>query len=346
MSILIVIQIRNASTMKKMSDLNFIKDTKVLRSAIETIVTEKAGLEALEEALRNGLAAAFTASVRCIAVSKGRVVVTGLGKSGHIGTKIAATFASTGTPAFFVHAAEANHGDLGMIGTNDIILALSWSGETVELAGTLNHSRRFGIPLIALTAGKGSSLGRQADILLLLPKVDEACPHGLAPTASTVMQLALGDAMAVALLKSRQFSANDFKIFHPGGSLGASLRYVSDIMHKGDALPIVKTGILMPEAMKVLASKHLGCVAVVNAKGSLIGIVTDGDLARNITRNLSEVSVDEVMTKSPKTIKSNMIAASAIALINQYQISALVVIEDDKPVGLVHFHDLLRIGMV
>lgn len=330
--------------MQKKSSLNSIDDMKVLSSAVRTIATEKAGLAALEKALKNGLSEAFAASVRCIAASKGRVIVTGLGKSGHIGTKIAATLASTGTPAFFVHAAEANHGDLGMISTNDVILALSWSGETVELEGILNHSRRFSIPLIALTAGENSSLGRQADILLLLPKVEEACPHGLAPTTSTVMQLALGDALAVALLEARHFSASDFKVFHPGGSLGASLRHVGDIMHKGDALPIVKTGTLMPEAMKVLAAKHLGCVAVVDAKGKLAGIVTDGDLARNITRDLSRVRVDEVMTRAPKTVSPDMIAAAAIALINQYQISALLVTENDRPVGVVHFHDLLRIG--
>ncbi|RCL02027.1 MAG: arabinose-5-phosphate isomerase [Candidatus Tokpelaia sp. JSC189] len=339
------LQIENTSAMQKKSDLNAIEDTKVLRLAASTIAIEKAGLTALEKALKNSLAAAFAASVRCIAASKGRVIVTGLGKSGHIGTKIAATFSSIGTPAFFVHAAEANHGDLGMISINDIILALSWSGETIELEGILNHSRRFNIPLIALTAGENSSLGRQADILLLLPKVEEACPYGLAPTTSTVMQLALGDALAIALLETRHFSARDFKIFHPGGSLGASLRYVGDIMHKGDALPIVKAGILMPEAMKVLAAKHFGCLVVIDAKGSLAGIVTDGDLARNITRDLSGVSVDEVMTREPKTISPDTIAATAIALINQYQISALLVAENNRPVGIVHFHDLLRIGV-
>jgi len=338
-----VVQTGSTSAVQK-SDLNSIDEVQVLHSGVSTVSIEKAGLAALEKMLQNGLAAAFAATVRLIAASNGRVIVTGLGKSGHIGAKIAATFASTGTPAFFVHAAEANHGDLGMISTNDIIMALSWSGETVELKGILNHSRRFRIPLVALTAGETSSLGRQADILLLLPRVDEACPHGLVPTTSTVMQLALGDALAIALLEARHFSASDFKIFHPGGSLGASLRYVGDIMHKGDALPVVKTGTLMPEAMKMLAAKHLGCVAVVDEKGRLAGIVTDGDLARNITRDLSKVKVDDVMTRSPKTVRSDMIAAAAIALINQHQISALLVTEHDKPVGVVHFHDLLRIG--
>lgn len=326
------------------TDLPEINEDTALQSALKTIATEKAGLLALESALQNGLSAAFVAAVRQISAIRGRVIVTGLGKSGHIGTKIAATLASTGTPAFFVHAAEANHGDLGMIGPNDAILALSWSGETVELKGILNHSRRFSIPLIALTSGETSTLGRQADILLLLPKAEEACPHGLAPTTSTAMQLALGDALAVALLEARDFSASDFKVFHPGGSLGASLRFVRDIMHKGDELPVVRLGTPMPEAMKVLAARHFGCVAVVDDEGKLVGIVTDGDLARNSTRDLSGVNVDDVMTPSPKTAAPDMIAASAIAMINQFQISALLVTDAGKPVGIVHFHDLLRIG--
>jgi len=319
-------------------------DKSVVSSALATVSTEAAGLAAVIKALQGDMAAAFVAAVRLVAGSKGRVIVTGLGKSGHIGTKIAATLASTGTPAFFVHAAEANHGDLGMIGAEDVLLALSWSGETAELAGILNHSRRFRIPLIALTSGKDSALGRQADVLLLLPKAEEACPHGLAPTTSTMMQLALGDALAVALLQARHFTASDFRIFHPGGSLGASLRYVGDIMHKGAEMPLVKTGTLMPEAMKMLAAKHLGCVVVVDKKGKLAGIVTDGDLARNITRDLSKLPVDDVMTRAPKTVKPDMIAAEAIALLQDHQISALLVAEAGKPVGIVHFHDLLRIG--
>ncbi|AQS41345.1 MAG: KpsF/GutQ [Candidatus Tokpelaia hoelldobleri] len=319
-------------------------DESIAGSALATVSTETAGLAAVMKALQGDMAAAFVAAVRLVAASKGRVIVTGLGKSGHIGTKIAATLASTGTPAFFVHAAEANHGDLGMIGAGDVLLALSWSGETAELAGILNHSRRFRIPLIALTSGKNSALGRQADVLLLLPRAEEACPHGLAPTTSTMMQLALGDALAVALLQARHFTASDFKVFHPGGSLGASLRYVGDIMHKGAEMPLVKTGTLMPEAMKVLAAKHLGCVVVVDGKGKLAGIVTDGDLARNITRDLSKLHVDDVMTRAPKTVKPDMIAAAAIALLQDHQISALLVAEAGKPVGIVHFHDLLRIG--
>ena len=330
--------------MEKISDSTQINQQSVLQSALKTVQNEASGLKALEQALKGGLSEPFFKAVQLIAGINGRVIVTGLGKSGHIGAKIAATLASTGTPAFFVHAAEANHGDLGMIGRNDVILALSWSGETAELKGILNHSRRFKIPLIALTSGESSALGRQADSLLLLPKAEEACPHGLAPTTSTAMQLALGDALAVSLLEARHFSASDFKIYHPGGSLGASLSYVREIMHKGDALPVVSSGTSMPIAMQELAAKHFGCVAVIDKTGKLIGIVTEGDLARNCNRDLSQLTVDDVMTKNPKTVSPDAIAASAMALLNEYKISALLVAENDKPIGILHFHDLLRIG--
>ncbi|WP_208434538.1 KpsF/GutQ family sugar-phosphate isomerase [Bartonella taylorii] len=315
-----------------------------ITSALKTLASEKQGLKALEAALLGSLSSSFEAAVQTIRNANGHVVITGLGKSGHIGTKIAATLASTGTPAFFVHAAEANHGDLGMIGSDDVILALSWSGETLELSGIINHAARFRTPLIAITSGESSVLGRQADIVLLLPKIEEACPHGLAPTTSTVMQLAMGDALAVALLEMRGFTATDFKIYHPGGSLGASLKYVSDIMHKGNRLPLVAQGTTMTEAMNILVEKHFGCVGVVNKKGELIGIVTDGDLARNIHFNLSKFNVDEVMTKNPKIVEPNTLVGAATAFINDHHIGAFFVVENKKPVGIVHFHDLLRIG--
>lgn len=315
-----------------------------VKSALKTLESEKQGLVALEEALLGSLSFSFEAAVQTIGSANGHVVITGLGKSGHIGTKIAATLASTGTPAFFVHAAEANHGDLGMIGSDNVILALSWSGETLELSGIINHAARFRTPLIAMTAGEHSTLGRQADIVLLLPKVEEACPHGLAPTTSTVMQLAMGDALAVALLEMRGFTATDFKIYHPGGSLGANLKYVRDIMHEGDSIPLVVQGTSMTEAMNVLVKKHFGCVGVVNQKGELIGIVTDGDLARNMHFNLSKFNVDEVMTKDPKIVEPNTLVGAATAFINDHHIGAFFVVENKKPVGIVHFHDLLRIG--
>ncbi|KXF76446.1 D-arabinose 5-phosphate [Paramesorhizobium deserti] len=316
-----------------------------LDSALRTIVTEKAGLTALEEALQNGLAKPFAEAVERIASSAGRVIVTGIGKSGHIGSKLAASLASTGTPAHFVHSAEANHGDLGMVSSNDIILALSWSGETAELKGIVSYSRRFRIPLIALTSREHSTLGREADIVLLLPRTDEACPHGLAPTTSTLMQLAMGDALAVALLEARGFTASDFRTFHPGGSLGASLTHVRDIMHRGNELPLVPLGTSMPEAMQVLSHKRFGCVGVIDGDGLLVGIVTDGDLARNLHRNLGELTVDDIMTRGPKTVAPHLLVGAAMGLLNEHNISALIVTEESRPVGLIHFHDLLRIGV-
>ncbi|WP_273759823.1 SIS domain-containing protein [Bartonella sp. ML70XJBT.G] len=315
-----------------------------IASALKTLASEKQGIEALEAALIGNLSSFFERAVQTIKNASGHVVITGLGKSGHIGTKIAATLASTGTPSFFVHAAEANHGDLGMIGSDDVILALSWSGETLELSGIINHAARFRIPLIAMTSGKNSILGRQADVVLLLPQIEEACPHGLAPTTSTIMQLAMGDALAIALLEMRGFTATDFKVYHPGGSLGASLKYVRDIMHGGNRIPLVAQGTTMTKAMNVLVEKHFGCVGVVNQKGELIGIVTDGDLARNMHFDLSKFNVDEVMTKKPKTLEPNTLVGAATAFINDHHIGAFFVVENKKPIGIVHFHDLLRIG--
>ncbi len=316
-----------------------------IRSALNTIAVEKAGMSALEEALQNGLSEPFERAVAAIASMKGRVVVTGIGKSGHIGSKLAATFASTGTPAFFVHAAEANHGDLGMVSNNDVILALSWSGETAELKGIVSYSRRFKVPLIALTSGEHSTLGRESDVLLLLPKVAEACPHGVAPTTSTLMQLAIGDALALALLERRGFTASDFRVFHPGGSLGASLSHVKDVMHRGDELPMVKIGTPMPEAMRIHSHKHFGCVIVENEDGTLAGIITDGDLTRNVDRPMATLKVDDIMTRTPKTVSPNQLLGATLALLNEARIGAVIVVEENRPVGLVHFHDLLRAGV-
>ncbi|MCF7673413.1 KpsF/GutQ family sugar-phosphate isomerase [Bacillus subtilis] len=316
-----------------------------IRSALNTIAVEKAGMSALEEALQNGLSEPFERAVAAIASMKGRVVVTGIGKSGHIGSKLAATFASTGTPAFFVHAAEANHGDLGMVSNNDVILALSWSGETAELKGIVSYSRRFKVPLIALTSGEHSTLGRESDVLLLLPKVAEACPHGVAPTTSTLMQLAIGDALALALLERRGFTASDFRVFHPGGSLGASLSHVKDVMHRGDELPMVKIGTPMPEAMRIHSHKHFGCVIVENEDGTLAGIITDGDLTRNVDRPMATLKVDDIMTRSPKTVSPDQLLGATLALLNEARIGAVIVVEENRPVGLVHFHDLLRAGV-
>ncbi|WP_427023810.1 KpsF/GutQ family sugar-phosphate isomerase [Aureimonas ureilytica] len=314
-------------------------------SALRTVATEAAGLGALADALQGSLGAAFEEAVSRIAAGSGRVIVTGIGKSGHIGAKIAATFASTGTPASFVHAAEANHGDLGMIASSDVVLALSKGGESAELKSIIAYTRRFSIPLIAMTAAADSTLGREADLVLLLPPVEEACPHGLAPTTSTLMQLALGDALALALLEARGFSPSDFRVFHPGGKLGASLTHVSDIMHRGEAMPLVASGTLMSEAILAISSKGFGCVAVVAPDGRLLGIVTDGDLRRHLAPDLLTRTVDEVMTSAPKTIRPETLAVKAMEILNASNITALMVVADGQPVGILHLHDLLRIGV-
>ncbi len=316
----------------------------VIASAVRTLETERAGLKALAEALDNGLAEPFAAAVQTIIASKGRVIVTGVGKSGHIGSKIAATLASTGTPAFFVHPAEANHGDLGMIAPDDVIIAMSWSGETSELHGIVAYARRFAIPIIAVTAGKASALAREAGIVLGLPRAAEACPHGLAPTTSTVLQLVMGDALAVALLEARGFTADHFRTFHPGGQLGAKLTQVRNIMHQGEKLPLAASGTLMREAILVMTRKGFGCVGITDPAGKLIGIITDGDLRRHIDSELLSMSVDQVMTRNPKTIAPETLAESALQIINSSAITTLMVVDEGKPCGVVHLHDLLRIG--
>ena len=316
-----------------------------IASALRTLEIEKAGLDALSHSLSNGLGDAFDQACQVIRDIKGRVIVTGVGKSGHVGTKLAATLASTGTPAFFVHPAEANHGDLGMIARDDVVIALSWSGETNELKGVLAYSSRFSIPLIAITRNHQSALGRESQICLELPSVDEACPNGLAPTTSTMMQMAIGDALAVALLESRGFSADDFGVYHPGGSLGAKLTRVGEIMHKGASMPLVELDATLADAVGQMSEKGFGCVGVLNGDGTLAGIVTDGDLRRNINRNMLEMTTSEVMTHDPKTVGVDALATTAVAILNEKSITALFVMEDDKPVGLVHLHDLLRIGV-
>lgn len=317
-----------------------------IASALRTVTTEQVGVAALVAALEGPLADPFAEAVSVLAQIKGRAIITGVGKSGHIGKKVAATLASTGTPSYFVHPAEAIHGDLGMITSDDAIVAISWSGETAELKGIVGYSRRFSIPLIAITSGETSALARQSDVVLLLPRTPEACPHGLAPTTSTLLQLVMGDALAVALLEARGFTPDHFRTFHPGGQLGASLMPVGELMHSGDKMPVVAVGTKMPEAVRTLSQKRFGCVCVIDAEGKLAGIVTDGDLSRNLHRNLAETTVEEIMTTQPKTVPRQMLAGAAIAILNEHNIGALIVVEGDRPVGLVHFHDLLRIGAV
>ena len=257
-----------------------------IASAARTVQLEAQGLRALEAALDTELVDSFAEAIRLIRACRGRVIVTGMGKSGHIGMKVAGTLSSTGTPASFVHPSEASHGDLGMITRDDVILAFSWSGETVELGNLVSYSRRFAVPLIAVTSNSDSTLAKAAEVVLALPHSKEACPHGLAPTTSTIMQLALGDCLAIALLESKGFTARDFQVLHPGGQLGARLKFVGDLMHKGDRLPLTPGDVKMAEAIVVMTEKALGCLGVVDEDGRLAGIITDGDLRRNMGNGL------------------------------------------------------------
>jgi len=317
-----------------------------VRSALRTLEAEASGISAIDAALQGPLGTAFTATVELIREAKGRVIVTGLGKSGHVARKIAATLASTGTPAFFVHAAEAGHGDLGMITADDVILALSWSGEQPEMKTLITYAKRFRIAVIAMTAEPESTLSQSADIALTLPKAREACPHNLAPTTSSLMLLALGDALAIALLEGRGFTSVDFSVLHPGGKLGAMLKYTRDLMHTGDAVPLKPLGTKMSDALVEMTSKGFGCVGVVDARGTIAGIVTDGDLRRHMGPDLMTAEVDDVMTKNPKTIRGELLASEALEILNSSKITALIVTDADKPIGIVHLHDILRAGVV
>jgi len=317
----------------------------LIGSALRTLATEADGIAALVAAIRNGLGAPFAAAVELVAKSKGRLIVTGMGKSGHVGRKIAATFASTGTPAYFVHPGEASHGDLGMITRDDVIMALSWSGETVELKDLIDYSRRFRAGLIAVTADAESTLAKSADVVLLLPPAREACPHNLAPTTSSLMQLALGDALAVALLESRGFTALDFRGLHPGGRLGAKLKFIRDVMHTGASVPLIARGAAMSDALMEMTAKGFGCVGITDRDGRLAGIITDGDLRRHMGPDLLAARVDDVMTPQPKTVSGDQLVSEALELLNSSKITAVFVVGNGAPAGIVHLHDLLRAGV-
>jgi len=314
-------------------------------SALRTLDFELGGVTALKQAMGGTLGARFAQAVALLQLLGGRAIVSGMGKSGHVGQKIAATLSSTGTPAFFVHPGEASHGDLGMITPEDAVIALSWSGETVELTNLITYARRFGVPVIAITSRAESSLARAAQHALILPQAIEACPHGLAPTTSSLMQLAIGDALAIALLEGKGFSAQDFKVFHPGGQLGANLKHVGDFMHTGARLPLTGADTPMSEALVLMTEKSFGCLGVVNGEGRLVGILTDGDLRRNMGGGLLEARVSEVMTRAPKTISRDELASAALNILNTAKITALFVVEEGRPVGIVHIHDLLRLGV-
>ncbi len=317
-----------------------------LMAARRVLRLEGAAIETLAKTLDGS----FTDAVERLRQVRGRVVVTGMGKSGHIGRKIAATFASTGTPAFFVHPAEASHGDLGMITRDDAVLALSNSGETNELADLVAFTRRFGIPLIVITSGAASSLAEASDVALLLPASPEACPLGLAPTTSTTVMLALGDALAIALLERKGFSLDQFQALHPGGSIGRQLLRVADVMHSGDEMPLTRPEVLMSEAILIMTAKHFGCVGVIDPEGKLIGIITDGDLRRHMGPAILDMAVGEVMTRAPQTIRPKALALEALNLMNtrgidNRGIGCLVAVEDGRPVGILNIHDCLRAGV-
>ena len=313
-----------------------------IASAKRTIDREVEALRMMENQFDENL----TKALDMIQETKGRIIVTGMGKSGHIARKIAATLASTGTPSFFVHPAEASHGDLGMVTNDDKIIAISNGGESRELSDILLYAKRYGIPLIAITKYPESTLGKAGDIVLKLPDDGEACPLGLAPTSSTTATLVLGDVLAIALMERKGFTKTDYKQRHPGGKLGAILQKVSDLMHKGDDMPIVNEDTPMQEALLVMTSKMLGCVGIIDNSGKLVGIITDGDLRRWLTSDVLNKKVSEVMTKNPKVVSPDILAAEALNIMNNTGrgITQLFAVQDGKPVGIIHIHDCLRIG--
>lgn len=317
-------------------------ENKDILSARRTIDKE---IEALN-IMRNNLDEKLTTTLDLLQNIKGRVIVTGMGKSGHIGKKIAATLASTGTPAFFVHPAEASHGDLGMLTDKDCVLAISNGGESKELSDIIVYSKRYGIPLIAMTKNPNSSLGKAGDYLLQLPDDGEACPLGLAPTSSTTATVVLGDAIAICLIERRGFSKVDYKQRHPGGKLGAILKKVSDLMHSGNDIPLISDKATMQEALLEMTSKRLGCVGIVDSQQHLLGIITDGDLRRYLSADVLSKKASDVMTKNPKTIAPDILVAEAVNVLNTKKITQLFVVnEDNIPLGIIHLHDCLQAGV-
>jgi arabinose-5-phosphate isomerase len=313
-----------------------------LAAARRVLTTAGEALTQLAEALNGD----FSHAIGLMLAAKGRVIVSGMGKSGHVARKTAATLSSTGTPAYFVHPAEASHGDMGAITRQDVLLLLSWGGETAELSDLITYAKRHRIPIIAIGANPDSTLIKAADVKLVLPRAPEACPMGLAPTTSTTMMLSLGDALAVALMERKGFSPDQYRDFHPGGSLGRALIRVSDLMHKDDAVPLARADTPMRDLLLTMASGRLGCVGVVDAKGALIGIVTDGDIRRHVA-GIENRSASEVMTADPKIARPDELAAEALALMTEKKITQLFVLTegDPAPAGVIHIHDCLRAGL-
>ena len=323
-----------------MSDDATIKQNDLNRA--EYVLTlEAAGLSKLMLSLDGSLSDALD----ILQNIKGRVIVTGMGKSGHVANKIASTLASTGKPAFFIHPAEASHGDIGMISDSDAVIALSNSGETPELSDIIAHTRRFKIPLISMTSRAESTIAIESDVALVLPETEEACFIGLAPTTSTTMMMAYGDVLAVVLMQREGFTAADFRLRHPGGRLGQRLLKVSDIMHKGPALPLAKESDPMTEVLPEMTAKSLGCIGIINDFGGLAGIITDGDLRRHMANGILDLTAGEVMTPSVKTIRPNALASEALQIMNGGGITSLFVADEEKIIGILHIHDCLRAGV-
>jgi len=312
-------------------------------SAIKTIDSEIVALEELKKSLN---ADCLTEALDLMQNAKGRIIITGMGKSGHIGRKIAASLASTGTPSFFVHPAEASHGDLGMITEDDVVVAISNSGESKELIDILNYCKRFGIMVISITKNPESSLGKAGNVVLELPNNGEACPLGLAPTSSTTATLVLGDILTIGLISRKGFSKEDFNDRHPGGKLGSILKHVSDLMHTGAEMPILEEHSNMQAVLLEMTSKRLGCVGFINQQGELTGILTDGDLRRCLSGNILEAQACDLMTKNPKTISPDAMSVEALKVMHDKKITNLFVLEDKKPIGVIHIHDLLNNGVV
>jgi len=323
------------------AQLAALNDTTVLASARNVLTSEGEALKILADHL-NGK---FVEAVRLLVACNGRVVVSGMGKSGHVGRKIAATLASTGTPALFVHPGEASHGDLGMILSEDVVIALSNSGETAELSDLVDYTRRFSIPLVGITSRAQSALAQASDVLLLLPPEPEVGSLGLAPTTSTTMMLALGDALAVTALECKGFTVDDFRNFHPGGKLGKTLLRVTDVMHGGNDVPLAKETDTMAHVLVVMTEKRFGCAGIVDDSGKLIGIITDGDLRRHMGNGLTEKTAGAVMTRNPMSVAPRLLAAEALKTLNETKRMQLFVVEDAKPVGILHIHDLLQAGI-
>ena len=316
------------------------------RSVARTLELEQRGLAVMQAALEGGLAADFARAADLISAATGNVIVSGMGKSGHVGRKISATLASTGTTSHFVHPAEASHGDLGMIRDDDVVLALSWSGESPELADIIAYTRRFEVPLIAITSRRESALGKAADIGLVLPVSQEACPNGLAPTTSTTMQLAAGDALAILLLERKGFTATDFNRYHPGGKLGTKLMHGSKLMHGGAELPLVPVSASLSAGIVEMTSKRFGIAGVVDEAGRLVGVLTDGDLRRAFKAGFTDRPVREAMGKHPQVVAPDVLAVQVLAQMNASRVTCVFVVEEEKPIGLIHIHDLLRAGVI